>query len=136
MKFDGEVLRIVPQADVRSRAFPVIVRVANPKQEYGFALKAGMLARVILGVGKPQRATLVPKDALVLGGDTPRVFVVKRDPQNAKLGQATPVPVEIGVAQEELIQVVGSIAKGQLVVVRGNERLLPFGQPVQILESP
>ncbi len=134
--FAGVVLRIVPQADVRSRAFPVIVRVANQERDARFALKAGMLARVTLAVGQPQRAMLVPKDALVLGGETPRVFLVKRDPENAQLGQTRPVPVEIGVADEDLIQILGAVAKGQWVVVRGNERLLPFGQPVQILESP
>ena len=93
-----------------------------------------MLARVTLAVGKPQLATLVPKDALVLGGETPRVYVVQRDAKDARRGTATPVPVEIGVADGGFIQISGTVTKGQLVVVRGNERLLPFGQPVQILE--
>jgi HlyD family secretion protein len=132
--FAGEVLRIVPQADIRSRTFPVIVRVANRRQGDVYTLKAGMLARVSLAVGKPQRAMLVPKDALVLGGETPRVFVVRRDAKDRQRGKAAMVPVEIGVADGGLIQIIGAVTKGQLVVTRGNERLLPFGQPVQIVE--
>ncbi|MFM8581842.1 MAG: HlyD family secretion protein, partial [Planctomycetaceae bacterium] len=47
--FVGQVHAIVPQADVRSRAFPVLVRVKNPKhvaadQTVSHELKSGMLA--------------------------------------------------------------------------------------------
>jgi multidrug efflux pump subunit AcrA (membrane-fusion protein) len=93
-----------------------------------------MLARATLAVGQPQTALLVPKDALVLGGRTPHIFVVKPDPKNADGKVAQSVPVRIGVAEGELVQVMGDVVKGQLVVVRGNERLLPFGQPVKIIE--
>jgi RND family efflux transporter MFP subunit len=132
--FAGEVFRVVPQADVRSRTFPVVVRVENPRRGDDFALKAGMLAWATLGVGKPVSALLVPKDALVLGGETPRVFVVKPDKDKPQVGTAVPVPVQIGVADGDRVQVIGAVAAGQLVVVGGNERLLPFGQPVKIVD--
>lgn len=132
--FEGEVYRVVPQADVRSRTFPVIVRVENPKRGDDFALKAGMLAWATLGVGEPVNALLVPKDALVLGGETPRVFVVRPDEEEPDRGTAVPVPVEIGVVEDDLVQVIGAVAAGQWVVVRGNERLQPFGQPVKIVD--
>jgi RND family efflux transporter MFP subunit len=133
--FGGEIIRIVPQANLQARTFPVIARVDNRKQGPRYALKAGMLARATLAVGQPQTALLVPKDALVLGGATPRVYVVQPDPKNRAQPVAQPVPVRIGVAAGELVQVMGDLVKGQLVVVRGNERLLPFGQPVKVIES-
>jgi len=128
--FTGEVARVVPQAELRSRSFPVMVRVENPPQEDGeVRLKAGMFARVTLPVGRRQRATLVPKDALVLGGPSPVVLVVDPDPKAANRGTVRPVPVQLGVAVEGFIQVTGAIDVGQRVVVQGNERLRP-GQAV------
>lgn len=120
----ASVTRIVPQADTRARTFPIIFRLSNPQKGKTHLLKAGMIAQVTLAVGRPQNATLVPKDALVLGGRSPVVFVVKLDPAtNNTVVQA--IPVQIGVADDSLIQVSGPISAGDQVVVRGNERLQP-----------
>lgn len=122
--FEGNVSAVVPAADMRARTFPVKVRVANPKG--GPLLKAGMFATIHLPVGGTEKAVLVPKDALVLGGPSPMVYVVTE-------GKAVPVPVETGIAVDGLIQVKGGVTGGQKVVVRGNERLRP-GQLVKIEE--
>lgn len=123
----GKLVAVVPQADPRARTFPVKIRVKNPRDESGVLVKAGMFARVHVPVGKPQMALVVPKDALVLGGPQPVVFAV-RD------GAAVPVPVTTGIAVDSLIQVEGQIAAGDLVVVRGNERLRP-NAPVAVVET-
>ncbi len=119
--FEGNVVAVVPGADMRARTFPVKVRVKNPE---GPLLKAGMFATVHLPVGGTEKAVLVPKDALVLGGQTPIVYVVAD-------GKAVQVPVEVGLAIDSLVQVKGRVTGGQKVVVRGNERLQP-GQAVRI----
>jgi HlyD family secretion protein len=123
----GRLHAIVPQADARARTFPVKIRVKNPHGQNGVLVKAGMFARIHVPVGEKQRALVVPKDALVLGGPQAIVFVV-RD------GAARPVPVKTGIAVDSLIQVEGPVAAGDLVVVRGNERLRP-NQPVQVVET-
>ena len=46
--FSGEVAHIVPQADTRSRSFPVKIRLSNAQGR----LKAGMLARIAVIVSK------------------------------------------------------------------------------------
>ena len=46
-------------------------------------------------------------------------------------GTATPLPVQIGLATGERIQVLGEVQPGQMVVVEGNERLRP-AQPVVV----
>jgi len=129
--FTGQVALIVPHADVRSRSFPVKVRLKNPKSGGGVLLKSGMFARVTLPVGQKTRALLVPKDALFLGGRGPTVYVV--EPSSGDPGAATvrPVQVDLGVASGNLMQVIGSLEPGQQVVVRGNERLRP-GQTVTV----
>ena len=133
--FGGSVERIVPQADVRSRTFPVKVLMDNPRIGKSHKFKSGMICHVNLPVGKPQRMTLVPKDAIVLGGQTPRVIVAEKgeDPMTKKeitVGKA--VPVEIGAAFGNLIQVTGSLKAGMSIVTRGNERLFP-GQALNII---
>jgi RND family efflux transporter MFP subunit len=126
----GVVSAVVPQADVQARTFPVKLRVKNEISDDGPLLKSGMLARVLLPTGRSQMATLVYKDALVLGGPQPVVYVVDAAP-NAKQGKARPVSVELGTAQGNMIQVTGGLQAGQFVVVQGNERLRP-GQDVQL----
>lgn len=130
--FSGNVARIVPMADMRTRTFPVKVHVENPIEGGTHLLKAGMFCHVTLPVGKATPSLLVLKDALVLGGATPMVYVAAPDPKTKQL-TALPIPVSIGLTDGEYIQVSGQgLAKGQQVVVRGNERLRP-GQPLQIV---
>jgi HlyD family secretion protein len=136
--FEGQVTAIVPQADVQARTFPVKIRVKNEMTDEGPLLKSGMYARVTLPTGKRQMALLVPKDALVLGGQQTMVYVVDGVGPEKKQGKVRPVPVQLGVASGRLMQVYGPLQPGQLVVVRGNERLQP-GQDVevqQVLPTP
>lgn len=125
--FTGEVAVIVAQADLRSRTFPVRVRVNNQLEGTVPMLKSGMFARVTLPVGQPELATFVPKDSIVLGGPTPVVYRV--DGQTVQ-----PIPVQLGVASGGLMQVAGDLQAGQTVVVEGNERLTP-GQSVAIVRE-
>jgi RND family efflux transporter MFP subunit len=135
--FTGKVSAVVPQADERTRTFPVRVAVPNEIGGGGPVIKAGMLAQATLQTGKAQKGTLVPKDALVLGGPMPMVYmVVPADPKDPKQLKVAPMPVELGVASGGQIQVLPSAAAkgaalkaGDQVVVLGNERLRPE-QPI------
>ena len=128
----GMVVAVVPQADLRSRTFPVQVRVKNSVSDGTPLLKSGMLGRVTLPTGPLTKALLVPKDALVLGGPQPSVSIVV-EAEGDKPSTTRPVPVVLGVAAGGMIQVKGELASGDQVVVRGNERLRP-GQPIQITQ--
>ena len=153
LRMTGNVSSIIPQADIRARTFPVKVRVSNPIREnatgnHSPMIKAGMIARAVVPTGARRKGLLVPKDALVLGGPSPTVFVVDatvpdiNDPIDDKTtsgslsntGKVRPVPVKMGVSDGRLIEIEGPIKAGELVVVRGNERLRP-GQDVAITES-
>lgn len=130
--FEGQVSRIVPDADQRARAIPVKVKVDNPHEE-GHPIKPGMLARVVLPVGRKERQTHVPKDALVLGGESPIVYVVATDPKDKKKKTVRPVSVELGASIGSWIAVQGQLKAGDQVVIEGNERLRP-GQAILITE--
>jgi HlyD family secretion protein len=123
--FIGKVQSVVPQADLRSRTFPVKIRVANEISSAGPLIQAGMYARAALPVGKSQLALLVPKDAIVLGGPQPMVFTVSEATSPGDVGKVQPVMVELGVAQGDWVQIMAAIEPGNFVVVRGNERLRP-----------
>ncbi|OYP36557.1 efflux RND transporter periplasmic adaptor subunit [Rhodopirellula sp. MGV] len=139
----GRVAYIVPQADVRSRTFPVKIRVENIIRESSEPLlKAGMLTRVTLATGSKTTGTLVPKDALVLGGPQPVVWVVEastiKNGDKGKLAEARMVPVRLGVSENGLIQVIGSIPDNSYVVSKGNERIIPdrAGGPSPVVLVP
>jgi len=117
---EGTIHRIVPVADRRSRTVPVKVRIQNVVQGNDVLIKAGMFARAQLAVGRPRKVLLAPKDAIVLGGRSPVVYVY-----DAKSQGARPVPVRLGVAVDDLIEVEGELKAGDRVVVRGNERIHP-----------
>lgn len=128
-EFAGTIQAIVPHGDERTRTFPVDVRIADRAAD-GPTLKPGMFVRVWIDVGTPERALLVPKDALVLGGPAPVVFVVTPG-ADGEPSTARPVPVRTGDAVGTLICIEAEIAEGELVVTRGNERLRP-GQPIMV----
>ena len=123
--FVGRVALVVPQADARARTFPVKIRVKNTIRADGPLLKAGMLTRVALPTGTQQKAFLISKDALVLGGEHPMIYLFDPDPTDPKRGKVHRLEVSLGVADDGLIQVHGDLKEGQRVIVQGNERLRP-----------
>jgi RND family efflux transporter MFP subunit len=124
----GYIEAIVPQADVRARTIPVLIRVSNKisEEDDDPLIKAGMLARAMLSTGPETKALFVPKDAINLGGPTPTIYVVRQKSPKDDTGKAVPVSVRLGIAYGSLIEVEGELKAGDLVVVRGNERLTPM----------
>lgn len=149
-QFVGKVFSVNPQADIRARTFPVKIRIVNQIIDGKPLLKAGMMGNVLLQAGQRKMAMLVPKDAVVLGGGSPMVFVVASgepakpeksaitmvgNPQGAKPSlTARPVPVKLGVSVGSSIEVIGDLKVGMKVVTQGNERLRP-GQNVNIIDN-
>ncbi len=131
--FEGHVAAIIRQADPMARAFPVQVRLKNRMEGDDVLINPGMLARVQLPLRSAEQALLVPKDAIVLGGRSPRVFAVQIDSPTAEAGTVRAVPVELGLTVGSLIAVKGNLAVGDQVVVHGNERLNE-GQAVRVVE--
>jgi RND family efflux transporter MFP subunit len=128
----ARVDRIVPVAAAQARTYPVYLRLKNKFKNETPMLLAGMLARVDVPVGQRMKLPLVPKDALVLNGKDRSVFVVDIDKKDSSIKSATgsvrKVAVELGVASDDRIQVIGEIKAGDFVVVEGNERLVPNSQ--------
>ncbi|MFP6731172.1 MAG: efflux RND transporter periplasmic adaptor subunit [Alphaproteobacteria bacterium] len=86
-------------------------------------LADGQSVFLTLPIGPPRDIVSVHKDAINRGVDSVAVFVVNGDAVERRL-------VSVGVAIGNRFEVLGGLEPGDLVVVRGNERLRP-GQTVQ-----
>jgi membrane fusion protein (multidrug efflux system) len=99
------------------------IRVINTKSR----IKEGMLARVEFDLGQARNSLMVDKDAIIVRGPQTYLFSVQE-------GKAIRHSVSTGKARGTRIEINGPIEEGQLVVIRGNERLRD-GQPVEVLPN-
>jgi RND family efflux transporter MFP subunit len=128
---EGTIHGIGPSADQRARTFPVRVRLRNPERDGGYLLRDGMQARATIS-GTPRSTLIVPKDALVLGGQTPVVMVASTAGDGQTI--ASKVDVETGIARESTVEVRGDIQAGLHVIVDGNERVRS-GEAVRVVND-
>ena len=111
----------VPQAALSTRTRPVRFSLDLAAIDAS-RLADGEAVTVYLPAGPARSVITAPKDALVnaVGGWV--VFVVED-------GKASPRPVAVGAPAADRVEIRSGLQPGDMVVVRGNERLRP-GQPV------
>ncbi len=115
----GTVRAIVTFGDPQSHMFEL--RIDVPAEQW----IVGESVRVDVPTEAPKQALVVPRDALVLRREG--AFVFRVGPEQ----RAQRVPVVPGIGDGDLIEVEGAIAAGDVIVIRGAERLME-GQPVQV----
>jgi hypothetical protein len=97
-------------------------------------MMAGMLIRLDLPTGE-RDLTLVPKDALVLEGRKASVWVVRPHPEDPDVYTVQKLAVKSGASHGPFTEVDAPLADGDLLVIRGNERLKPSKDPSQPLQK-
>lgn len=117
------VRAVVPIGDESSRQFELRIALDAGEWPIGSALQVGLPSAA------PRDVVAVPRDALVLRAN--ETFVVRVGADDT----AQRVPVRTGSTQGELIEVIGEVAAGDRLVVRGGERLMP-GQRVRVDAMP
>jgi RND family efflux transporter MFP subunit len=126
--FPGKVRFIVPEADLATRALPVLIEVGNDDE----ALRAGMFARVSISAGEPREALTVPKDAIVESVMGTVVYTIAANPEGGP-PSARPIPVRVGAAFGSRVAVSGEgLAPGLPVITTGNEKLMPGAKVIPI----
>jgi multidrug efflux pump subunit AcrA (membrane-fusion protein) len=85
----------------------------------------GSAVRVDLPAARQAAGLMVPRDAVIVRSDGAHVFRVGRG------DLAERIAVRVGNGDSERVEVTGSLAAGDRVIVRGAERLRP-GQPVKV----
>ena len=116
---EGSVRTFVPVGGDVSRLYELRISVSDP------TLSAGNLLRISIPTAHAREAVLVPRDALVLRREG--IYVFRINEQSV----AERISVETGIAENNYIEVIGSIHPKDLVVTRGGENLRP-GMPVSI----
>ena len=113
---------VIPVGDQRSRMFEIRIKADNP------AWIIGSPVRIALPNSEPRELVAIPRDGLVLRGTN--IFVMRVNDDNT----VEKVMVETGIGLGGLVEVIGKVSQGDLIVTRGGERL-QSGQVVKISEG-
>ncbi|MDG2524345.1 efflux RND transporter periplasmic adaptor subunit [Stenotrophomonas sp. HITSZ_GD] len=122
-RFTGKVDRVAPVVDSGSGTFRVICAFADEAD----ALQPGMFGRIRIDYDQRADALVVPRLALLEDGD-PAVFRV-RD------GKVARVPVKLGYAEGQWVEVREGLKEGDQVVTAGKVALRD-GTQVQVIGEP
>lgn len=125
VRVEATGIRVVPEIDAQTRTFHAIAMVREDPGN----LAAGLALNAFVPQGPAAPYTLVPKDALVYQGVNTSVFVVRG-------GVAVPTPVRVAFpVGDDVALEAGAVATGDMVVVEGNERLIPGSAVAPIAAS-
>ncbi|MEW6982825.1 efflux RND transporter periplasmic adaptor subunit [Colwelliaceae bacterium 6471] len=121
-KSTAPIKSVIPVSDSRSHLMEVRLDMSAIDWPVGLNIKAAVAN------GESKEVLAVPRDALVLRRDGTSVF--KIDSNNI----AKKINVTIGIAVEGLVEIIGQVKDGDLIVIRGAERLRD-GQTVEVKEN-
>ena len=110
--FEGKVIRVAPTLDPQTRRIQARVAVDNREGR----LRPGMFARVSFD-GPGRDALMVPTTALLQGNVSTRVFVDKG--RTDKGARFEPRDVQVGVQQDDKVEIRSGLAAGERIVVNG-----------------
>ena len=112
---------IIPQENSLTRS--VAIRLIIKDEKYQNGLLGNQAVTLKLPIGNPDDVTTVHKDAVLVKNGKKIVFIFRK-------GTANIQPIRLGRAIGNRFEVLAGLKVGDLVVVRGNERLRP-GEPIK-----
>lgn len=118
-KYSGTVARIAHALDPKTRTMPVELDVFNRDG----SLAPGMYPTLSWPVRRSRPALFVPRTSVVT--TTERTFVIRNQD-----GRAEWVDVKKGAAESDLVEVIGDLRLGDMVVRRGSDELRE-GAPIR-----
>ncbi len=124
-RFPGEVFFISPTLDPRNRRILAKAWIDNSDRR----LAAGLFANVDLQIRQVEDAMVVPESAVAIDPQGPYVWVV--DDQST----ASRRPIEIGLRERGVVEVVLGLAPGIRIVTAGTHKVSE-GDVVVISENP
>ncbi len=102
--FAGTVVRMLPSLNATARTLTVEAEVSNVDG----LLKPGQFATVRITQSKPENAVMVPASAVKTEGDVNKVYVIKD-------GAAREALVQLGLLENDLIQIKQGVAEGDVI---------------------
>lgn len=110
--FAGRVVRLAPSLNTTSRTLTVEAEIENVDG----LLKPGQFATVRITQSQPEPAVMIPTTAVRTDGDINRVFVIKDGVANERL-------VQLGILENDMIQVKQGIQEGEAVATSNLDKL-------------
>jgi RND family efflux transporter MFP subunit len=111
-KFKGSIAHIAPILDPATRTAQFEVEIQNPQ----FRLKPGMYAKVSFTVDHRENTLVVPTAALVDVGGNRGVFLPDKNEQGDVV---TFKKIEVGLIDQQLVEVMAGLSEGEKVVTTG-----------------
>jgi len=102
--FAGTVVRMSPSVNATARTLVVEAEVPNSEG----LLKPGQFATVRITQSKPEPAVMIPTTAVRTEGDVSRIFLIKDGAAHEQL-------IQLGLLENDLIQVKQGVAEGDVV---------------------
>ena len=112
--FEGMLSFVSPIVDPATRSLRIKAEISN---EEG-VLRPGLFARSTLGVNRREGILMVPEESLIQRASGAVLFALDDDNRVSRVG------VETGVTRDGLVEVIGPVAAGQRIVVRGHGGLV------------
>lgn len=120
--FAGSIYRLTPTVDPSNRTFYVVVAVPNLDGR----LMAGAFARATIRTRLENGVKCVPASAIVSYAGVDKIFIVDKNVARA-------IEVRLGVREKDLVEVIGPIPDGAVVITSGHSQLVD-GSPLKIRE--
>ena len=127
--FSGHVTSISASADAKSRVYSVEVRIDNPKN----LLKAGMIASITIGAGRPMgKVTVIPLTAVVRSPGNPNGFAVYVTEGTGDTVKVHTQDVSLGDTYGNMIAVLSGVNLKDRVVTSG-ANMIKNGDQVRVI---
>jgi len=110
--FEGTVNKLNHEIDPATQLINIWIKIKNPTE----FLQPGMFAEAKIVVKQELNALVVPKSAVLKDNNGPYIFTVRES-------TAIKAPVQTGIHNDSLVQIVKGVQKGEPVVYQGNYEL-------------
>ncbi|WP_339149648.1 MULTISPECIES: efflux RND transporter periplasmic adaptor subunit [unclassified Sutcliffiella] len=110
--FESKIETVSPTVNQQTNMFSVTVPISNTES----AIKGGMRATAFVAVDNLEAQTVVPMDAILYEETNSYVYIIEE-------GKAVRQDVTTGFRDNEYMQIIEGLKKGQTVAVNGKERL-------------
>ncbi len=110
--FESKIETVSPTVNQQTNMFSVSIPISNSE----LSIKGGMRATAFVAVDNLEAQTVVPMDAILYEETNPYLYVIEE-------GKAVRKDVTTGFRDNEYMQIIEGLNKGQKVAVNGKERL-------------
>jgi len=110
--FSGEIIRVSPSIDEKTRTFPIEARVSNS----GNILKSGFFAKAVIKMKQEKDIPFVPEAAVYSLAGINKIYVISNNIAVERL-------VKTGAHEAGMVEIIQGVKPGEVVAVTGLDRL-------------